>query len=370
MFQNAKIIGKAVPQREYQPQKCVRGEVGFEMSSSALRLFAECPSKWRRGFEPPASQSLEYGSLLDTLVLTPEQFADVYALHPENYESEGMQCPSCGSVSDAASCRKCKKDRVKVKVTKPWTNQSETCKAWGEARKAEGKEICSANELADAQVAAKRLFDDPIIGDYIRESDKQVWIAAQWADAPTGLVVPVKCLVDLLPRFNSEFFEGAGDLKSTKCAKQSSWERFAGAVGYDIQGAWNIDLVQAALPNERRYKFSFILSESHAPWEPSREEMELSEDHDQTGSLMADARARYKRMMHAYCQCLKRNKWPGYADTDESKLSGGWNVWRQDPYKAQREMFAPRFDTGSEPDGPLTEANEAAAEDLPEGAWH
>jgi len=345
MFQNAKIIGKAVRQAEYQPQPCERGEAGYAMSSSALRLFDACPSKWVRGFNPPASQSLEYGSLLDCVVLTPEHFKDVYALQPDTYETTGMECPNCKSVTDSKRCSKCKCERVEVKITKPWSNQSTTCAAWTEAQKQAGKEVCTAAELADAQAAAKRLFSDPIIGDYINESDKQVWIAAEWHDAGTGLVVPVKCLVDLLPRRTSEFFDGAGDLKSTKCAKKISWERFAEAVGYNVQGAWNIDLVQAALPNESRRNFSFILSENHHPWEPSREMME-NDDDPQSSSLMANARAKYRRIMANYCQCLKHKKWPGYADNDEA--SDGWNIWRQDPWSAERDMFAPRYNFAGE----------------------
>lgn len=346
-FQNAKIIAKSVPQSQYQPQKFARGEPGFVMSSSALRLFDFCPSKWVRGYNPPANQSLEYGSLLDVVVLTPEQLKDVYAIQPETYETTGMECPTCKTVADSKKCSKCKCDRVEVKVSKPWSGQSATCRKWIEAQTKAGKEVCSASELADAQAAAKRLFDDPIIRDYLNESDKQVWIAAEWHDAPTGLVVPVKCLDDLLPRKDSEFFDGAGDLKSTKCAKKLAWERFAEHVGYNVQGAWNIDLIQAALPNERRHKFSFILSENHHPWEPSRELMEDDAESGE-GGLMANSRAKYRRMMGNYCQCLKHNKWPGYADTDEA--SDGWNVWRQDPWSAQRDMFAPRF--SFEEDGP------------------
>lgn len=345
MFQNAKIIGKAVRQAEYQPQSCERGEAGYVMSSSALRLFDACPSKWVRGFNPPASYSLEYGSLLDCVVLTPEHFKEVYTVQPESYESTGMECPNCKSVTDSKKCSKCKCDRTEVKVTKPWSGQSATCREWLEEQAKAGKEVCSAAELADAQAAAKRLFDDPIIGDYIRESDKQVWIAAEWHDSPTGLVVPVKCLVDLLPRRDSEFFDGAGDLKSTKCAKKLAWERFADAVGYNIQGAWNIDLVQAALPNESRRKFAFIVSENHHPWEPSREMMEDDAELAE-GGLMANSRAKYRRIMGNYCQCLKHGKWPGYADNDEA--SDGWNIWSQDPWSAQRDMFAPRFNFGGD----------------------
>jgi len=344
MFQNAKIIGKSVKQSEYQPQKFGRGERGFEMSSSALRMFDFCPSKWIHGFDPPPSYSLEYGSLLDCVVLTPEQMADRYAIQPETYETTGMECPNCKSVTDSKKCSKCKCDRVEMKITKKWSGQSTTCAEWLAAQTAAGKEVCSAQELADAQAAAKRLFDDPIIGDYIRESDKQVWIAAEWHDGPTGLVVPVKCLVDLLPRHDSEFFDGAGDLKSTKCAKKLAWERFADNVGYNIQGAWNIDLVQAALPKEQRRKFAFILSENHHPWEPSREMMEDDNEAGE-GGLMANSRAKYRRIMANYCQCLKHGKWPGYADTDEAS-EDGWNVWQQDPWSAQRDMFAPRFSFG------------------------
>jgi hypothetical protein len=343
-FQNARIIAKDANPEEYHKQVGERGTLGFSVSSSSLRMFDMCPSKFIHGFEMAPSASLEYGALFDTIVLTPDQFDKRYAVQPETYETTGMKCPNCEDVSaKSKKCAACKCERVEVQITKKWSNGATVCEVWVAEQIAAGKEVCSASELADAQAAAKRLFDDPIIGDYIRESDKQVWIAAEWHDAATGLVVPVKCLVDLLPRRDSEFFDGAGDLKSTKCAKKLAWERFADHVGYNIQGAWNIDLVQAALPNEQRRKFAFILSESHHPWEPSREMMEDDND-PQSNSLMSNARSKYRRIMANYCQCLKHNKWPGYADTDEA--SEGWNVWQQDPYSAQRDMFATRFNFG------------------------
>ena len=356
-FHNAKLIGRGVNPREYHVQKGERGTPEFIISSSSLRMFDYCPSKWRNGYEPPKSQSLEYGSILDCLVLTPEQFGDVYSTQPETYETTGMECPSCKSVTTSKKCAACKCERVEVKITKPWSGQSTTCAEWLEAQAKAGKKVCTAQDLAEATAAAKRLFDDPIIGDYINESDKQVWIAAEWHDEGTGLIVPVKCLIDLLPRRDSEFFDGLGDLKSTKCAKQLSWERFADSVGYDVQGAWNLDLIRAALPNEDRRKFVFILSENHHPWEPSREIMEDDCDAGE-GGLMANSRAKYRRMMANYCQCLKHNKWPGYADTDEA--SEGWNVWRQDPWSAQRAAFAPRFNFGE----PEPEAEPEPIEDF------
>lgn len=346
-FQNARIKAKGANPDEYHKQVGERGTLEFVISSSSLRMFDTCPAKFVHGYVMPPSASLEYGSILDTLALTPNQFFARYALQPETYESTGMKCPNCEDVQPKSKkCKECKCEREEVKLTKKWSGQSTTCEEWEAAQIKSGKEICTPKQLADAQAAAKRLFDDPIIGDYINESDRQVWIAAEWHDSPTGLVVPVKCLVDLLPRKDSEFFDGAGDLKSTKCAKKLAWERFADNVGYNIQGAWNIDLVQAALPSENRRKFAFILSENHHPWEPSREMMEDDTEASE-GGLMANSRAKYRRIVANYCQCLKHGKWPGYADNDES--SDGWNIWQQDPWSAQRDTFAPRFSFGEEP---------------------
>lgn len=58
-------------------------------------------------------------------------------------------------------------------------------------RRAEIQKLKS--EVADAESA---MFEDERIATWTQESDKQVWVSGEWHDDASGLVIPVKCLID------------------------------------------------------------------------------------------------------------------------------------------------------------------------------
>lgn len=347
MFKNARIVTTNADPLKYHSQKVEdRGKPDYAMSSSDLRLFiGKSPSWWKHGGEIPPSASLEWGSLLDVLVLTPQQFDTRYIIQPENYDSKVLKCPTCGSVTESKECRKCKCDRVETVISKPWNNNSETCQQWVEAQLKAGREVVAAADVEEARKAKARLLADPQILAVLLESDRQVWVEAEWHDEPTGIVVPVRCLIDFAARENCLFPKTLGDLKSTKNATVGAWAKWARTAGYDLQGSWNLDLFNAAT-GRAMTNFCFILSENEAPYEVGRRYMEADELDMQTDDLIP-GRQKYKAAMALYCQCLKTGKWPGYDDTDEASMSG-WTKLRPDPYDEQRRMFAPKFQTGEE----------------------
>ena len=284
-----------------------RGDAAFEMSSTALKEFAKCPSRWIAGYYPPSSSAMQFGSLLDCLLLTPSQFKDRYAVRPDTYrDDKGAE--------------------------KPWHHASNHCKAW--LVENEDKEIVSTADLKDAQAARDRLLADPVILDFVMESDKQVWIAGEW-QCDNGFTFPVKCLIDLLPRNDSEFYKTVADLKTTRNAALIPWQRQVFDNGYHTQGAFNFDMVRAALPDEDRCNFAHIVVENFAPWQTGKRI--LSESFIELG------RAQYVSALNAYGACLQTGVWPGYDDSDES--SGGWSVTEPTPWMENAFMFAPKFKT-------------------------
>jgi hypothetical protein len=361
MFKNAKIFSIGANPEEYHSQPAERGQSNYVMSSSALRMFALCPSKWRNGWELPRSASLEYGSLFDTLMLTPEQFDTRYALIPATYDSAAMKCPKCGSVSEAASCRACKTEREPTTIQKPWNGNSDTCRAWLDAQKATGREVVSADALGDAQSAAKRLLADDQLKRFIEACDKQVWLTADWHDENTGIIVPVKCLLDLAGKADSAFAKSLGDLKTTKNAAPLAWAKWAHYAGYEIQAAWNTDIFVAASQREIT-NFCFVLSESEFPFETGRRFMsqDLLEPGMDTGDI-ASGRRQYLGMLKGYCKCVKNNFWPGFDDTDEASADG-WTLVLPEPYAEQRRMFAPKFNYET---GDTEEAEESDPDLIP-----
>lgn len=338
MFKNAKIVGIGADAEKYHAPQAERGAREFVMSSSALRsVFVKCPAAWRMGWTLESSDALEYGSLFDCLVLTPELFAARYVVQPSTYMADGTK----------------KND---PQTEKSWNNNATFCRDWRAAQKDSGKIVISKSELADAQAAVHRLNADAQIKAFIDGCVKQVWIKGEWHDKGTGLIVPVRCLIDLVETEVPLTRQRIGDLKTTKNAAPLAWARWARFAGYDVQAAWNLDLFNAATGRDIDL-FEFVLSESEFPYQTARRvaiDPRTGDPESDEGSAIVSGRRAYRRMMRDYCMCLEKNIWPGYDDTDES--NNGATEFRADPYEELRRTFAPRLDFGEEPAEPQVKA--------------
>lgn len=348
MIKNAKIVGIEVDPNSYHKQKGERGTPDFAMSSSAMRLFWAFPSKWKAGFDLAPSASLEYGSLFDLLVLTPNQFDARYAITPDTYAVKVMECPKCGSQTNSLKCKACGMDREEITIDKPWNANSDVCGAWIDAQNKAGKEIVSAKDLQNAKDAAKRLLADEPIKKFLDACQKQVHVTAEWHDEDTGLVIPLKCLIDLVSKNDSAFPKSIGDLKTTRNAAPVPWAKWAEFAGYSTQAGFNTDMFVAATGREI-INFCFVLSENMAPWEPGRRFMsqDILEPGMDTGCI-ASGRRQYIEILKGYCKCVKSGKWPGYDDTDEAS-DDGWTLVKPSPWAEQDRLYAPKFQFSEEP---------------------
>lgn len=354
MIKNAKIVSIGKNSDDYHAQEAERGSREFVMSSSRLRDFGQCPERWRNGYSSPDSDAKKWGSLVDTRLLTPEQFPSRYAVTPETYETTGMQCPVCLGVSDSKECRKCKTPRREVKLMKPWNGNSSVCATWIDARKEEKKEIVSSKLVNDCDAALKRLWSDKVIADFIGSCDTQVHITAEWHDAETGLVVPIQALLDLVPRLNSNFRRVAGDLKTTRNGQRVPWLKFMFQSGYYVQGSFGLDLLNSAEGAEEgigRMNFCFVLQENFAPWQPGRRMM--------TEKFLALGRIEYARLLGNYAACLLSDKWPGYDDDDSGMTVQGWSLVDPDEFMVESVSNRSSYDFSEEP------PEEEAVESLP-----
>jgi hypothetical protein len=333
MLKNCKIIGADVNPVGYHQSLHARGTLEHPMSSSSLRNFGHCPLRYFRGYNPPESKAKDFGSVLDCLLLTPKQFPARYAVQPGSYESKGMECPECGSVTDSKTCSKCKCSRREVTVTKDWSNQSTTCAAWTKEQIDAGREVVTEDTVLECTAAIARLQEDEILTDFIELSDKQVLIKGEWHDEKTGLIIPVQCLIDLAPRKDTEFAACLGDFKSTRTAALMAFQRDAFKYGYHVQAAFDFALWNAATAQERN-TWCFVLQESYEPWQTGRRM--LSQDFLTLGV------AEYTRLLGNYCACLKSGKWPSYEDTDEGSVQG-WSLLEPNEFDSMRQQFAPKF---------------------------
>lgn len=267
---NPNFYGIETEQRG-SPKLIVRGHILSEILRNARR--------WRNGYESPKTASQEYGSLLDCLALSPMQWPKRYCVTPAEYERDGEK--------------------------KKWRNDlriSEVSK-WWEAH--EGLTVVDSELNGGVHAALKVLEADPKIGAMLKSGKPQVWIEADYTDKSTGLVVPVKCLIDLVPAADHPMFgEYLVDLKTTTSASPQRFGRDVFNYNYDLQAAWYLDLYNAAKPDEERIDFVHIVQENFPPYECRMPILGRR--------FVERGRLRYQYALELYCRCVCSGFWPGY----------------------------------------------------------
>lgn len=249
-----------------------------------LRLFNQCPSRWRAGYESPESESKNFGSLLDTRVLVPEQFAKRFSVRPKTYKNEDGE-------------------------EKPFNLNAKVCRKWVDEQA--GRKIVTADDMAEVDIARERMLADETIAELLAASDRQVWITADWKDKATGFTIPIQALIDFVPRPDTPFQKGIGDLKTVRSAAQTPFQRQIYQLGWHLQASLYQDIYIAST-GEDRPDFLFIIQENYAPYQVGRRL--LSQDFIEIG------RQTYQAGLARYAKCLKSGTWPGYDPAEEFSL--------------------------------------------------
>lgn len=295
-IKNAKIHGVGIDPEEYHnyvpihgdENSVTRGKEQYIMSRSDLMEFNHCPHRWAMGYKQEKTSALSYGQMLDSFVLDNARFNDNFIIQPETYTN----------------------DKGEIKK---WNNNSNTCKAWNAKTLQSGKVIISEKDYSTCVDAQKVLIEDKIIKSVLQASDFQVMVLAEWHDKETGLVIPIKCLIDIVPRKDSPYHMYLADLKSCRSAAPGLWARDVYNYGYHVQGAFYMDMHEAAT-GEVRNVFSHILQESYHPFEPGKRM--LSEEFIELG------RDKYVEAMKKYCHCLKSGEFGSYDDYTQPVFDG------------------------------------------------
>jgi hypothetical protein len=282
-FINCRVVGDNVNSDDYHRLEpgMERGNPAFPMTNSNLREILCNAHRWRLGYEPEDTKSTEWGSMLDCLVLTPSQFDDRFAVCPETYPD------------------------TKTGEPKPWTFAANVCKAWRDEHK--GKQIVKSDDYQLAQNAAKFVFGDQQIAALVNCSRKQVMVVGEYQDAATGLTVPVKALLDLVPdKEHEEFGKVLADFKTTTNACEGAWTRKVWERRSDMQAAFFTDIYRAAT-GEDRTDWWHVVQETPPPWECVIWPL--------SSAFVEVGRGAYQAALAKYCSCLKSNEWPGYRTT-------------------------------------------------------
>jgi len=288
-FQNAKVIGDGITYKQYssQPMKdkvpAKRGDKEFIMSRGELMEFAHCPSRWRAGFNSDPTPATDWGSVVDCLALTPDQFEKRYAVASATYYDE-----------------KSGKD-------KPWNWVATHCKNWRDEKEHDGFEIVKSETFEQAKIAVAKLMANKFIADLFACSKRQVMVTGEYHDEATKLVIPVRCLIDLVPDHLSRSYGNMlSDLKTARDAAPRHFEKAIFEFDYDVQAWLSLALYNLAT-GEYRNGWQLVIQENIEPFETPEFQPFLSTEYLQIGE------ARLAAALKFYAQCLAHNAWPSYA---------------------------------------------------------
>jgi hypothetical protein len=304
---NAKIIGENISYENYSRQgpDVKRGDPSFSMSRSELIEFALNPRRWKDGYglKEENTKSTFWGSIIDCLLTSPEQFESRYSVAPATYARKVMKCPSCGSETDSKSCRKCSCPREETVTDKPWDSKATVCKEWEESQ---GDKIVIKSELKQsADLAVKAIGNNPTAAGVFAASMKQVMVIGFWKDELTKLEIPIRCLIDAVPYLDGPFCKWTIDFKTSRNGNPASWDRTVDDEGYDVQAALIMDLYVAAT-KEDRVDFVHIVQENMFPFHVVDPPPALSAEYLDWG------RNKYRAALRKYCQCIATGNWPSY----------------------------------------------------------
>lgn len=302
-FKNCKIVGTDIDVAVYLRQEFPRGHAMFSMSPSSVKAFLFNPRRWVRGYNPPDSSSKDWGNIVDAFVTSPHTFADRFIVKPETYPAP-------------IDHDKVKKGEIKAGDPLPWNSNAKVCREW-ERLNLRNRQPITHDEYQAASEAYNRLLEDEAISKYISESNKQTMIVGEWHSG--DVVIPVRCLIDLAPRADSEFSGSLGDLKTTRNASVRSFTRFAHDMGYHIQGAFDLDLWNAST-GDVRDTWCFVTQENYRPFETAK--------HILGQRFIEIGRSQYTQALNEYAALVKagvkHSDWPGYNRL--ATETQGWSI--------------------------------------------
>lgn len=234
---------------------------------------------------------------MDALVLSPETLEDRFAIYPEVYPCKATAKDPC--------------------TEKPWNNNATYCRDWKEGHKGkifihkektEGDgspdEDTKVATLGNAQRSKSVLFSDTRLKSLIECSKTQVMVMVEYHDNATGIVVPFKVLLDLVPDVNHlDYGKCIADFKTARDASEREFGKAIHAGFYDWQAEIYRD-AYALATGEDRTDFLFAVQENTPPYQPAL--WSIGTD------WLSDAAREVRQALEFYCSCLASEEWPGY----------------------------------------------------------
>lgn len=306
---SAKLVTDGADPRTYHKQTLKRGELGYTMSRSSLMEFAWNPRRWVKGFERKETDSTEWGSLVDCLVLTPDQFDSLYAVAPAVYPATPKK----------------KGDPVEMK---DWNWNSNYCGEWAAQREMEGRTVVSQKDYNFANAAARALKTNGEFSELLMASKSQVLLTASYHDREHEVIIPLKMLIDLVPgRDHRDYGDKLADMKTSQSGNLRKWRRTVFDHNLHVQAAMYLDAYNLAT-GEERTTFLHPVQENYAPYEVTLRF--LSAEYVNLG------RAVYRAALKRYAKCVVTQQWPGY--TGDGMEWNGWQITDPEPWMLEQSL--------------------------------
>ncbi len=297
---SAKVVGVNVSYETYSAQApgVSRGHKEFIMSRSELIDFSLCHSKWLASADEDDDDTpaMLFGRLVECLEMSPETFDDLFEVHPANYP-----------------CDPTKRD---PRTEKPWTTRADYCKEWEEERRQDGLTPISPKLKAKADAAVKAAQACGPRAELVACSKKQVHVVGEWQDRATQLVIPIRCLIDLVPDAkNPTWGKALGNSKTARNGDPNTLARVIDDLGYDAGAALDTDLYTKATGQDRT-DYLIPVQENTPPYHVVFPMPALSAE------FITYGRCKYQIALREYAQCLATKHWPSYSTGGRLVVNG------------------------------------------------
>lgn len=242
------------------------------VSQTLLKDFGEhaTPLHFRSGKPKKVTEDMEFGTICHTAILEPGNLASAYYIQPDEY-------PAVVKKQD---------------VMKPWHGWADFCKDWIKDHSA--RPIIDKEKEARIPKIVKRVSELPECGSALQHGKREVsWFKR---DEVTGLLC--KCRTDLIAD-DRNGLRWIFDLKKVQvgCASGEEFAADAYARGYHIQAASYLKITGAD-------RFVFVAFDDNEPFDAAQ--WQLGPEDMEAGAF------EYRRLLDAYAECVKSDKWPGY----------------------------------------------------------
>jgi len=268
-------IHENVPFKQYLEWEAFSGSGVSYLLKSAMHY-----KYWSEHNEQTEAQRI--GSLIDCIVLTPDNFAKDFVMTPEVYTNAKNQ-------------------------EKPFTLRSNTCKQIMKNIRDSGKVAVTQFEFNEAQRVKDEVFSHPIARELLLGGRQQVSVV--WRDSDHDVLCKA--------RFDNLRDIGIDDLKSTIDGSPDSFSYTINKYKYHVQGALYSDAFDILqIGSQYPPEYNIIAVEKKPPYAVSCYGLEPS--------TLLTGRSLYKRAMIIYKEAKESGKWLGYSQFLEPVEIPAW----------------------------------------------